>query len=45
MGVPDAAATDRVLALAGAGGGGATSWPGGVATRAGTVIRIGLPTD
>jgi tRNA(Ile)-lysidine synthase len=45
VGVPDAAATDRVLALAGAGDGAATSWPGGAATRAGAVIRLGLPAD
>jgi tRNA(Ile)-lysidine synthase len=43
--VPDAAATDRVLALAGAGDGGRTVWPGGAAWREGTALRIGLPPD
>jgi tRNA(Ile)-lysidine synthase len=43
--VPDAAATDRVLDLAGTGDGAATTWPGGAATRAGTVVRLGLPAD
>jgi tRNA(Ile)-lysidine synthase len=43
--IPDAAATDRVLGLAGAAGGGATAWPGGVATRAGTTLLLTLPAD
>jgi tRNA(Ile)-lysidine synthase len=45
VGAPDAAATDRVLDLAGAGDGASTSWPGGVATRAGTVVRLARPAD
>jgi tRNA(Ile)-lysidine synthase len=43
--VPDAAATDRVLALAGGADGGRTAWPGGSARREGTVVRLGLPPD
>jgi hypothetical protein len=42
---PDAAATDRVLALAGAADGDRTGWPGGSATREGTVVRLALPPD
>jgi tRNA(Ile)-lysidine synthase len=42
---PDAAATDRVLALAGAADGAATGWPGGAATRAGAAVRLGPPSD
>jgi tRNA(Ile)-lysidine synthase len=53
--VPDAAATDRVLALAaatdpvpalaGAADGAGTGWPGGSATREGTVVRLQVPPD
>jgi tRNA(Ile)-lysidine synthase len=43
--VPDAAATDRVLALAGAADGERTGWPGGSAARAGPALRLGLPLD
>jgi tRNA(Ile)-lysidine synthase len=43
--VPDAAAADRVLALAGEGADALTGWPGGSATRAGTVLRLDLPAD
>jgi tRNA(Ile)-lysidine synthetase-like protein len=42
---PDAAATDRVLALARAAGGSRTRWPGGVAVRDGPVIRLTLTAD
>jgi tRNA(Ile)-lysidine synthase len=42
---PDAAATDRVLALAGAADGDRTGWPGGSATREGAVVRLALPPD
>ena len=42
---PDAAATDRVLALARAADGARTRWPGGVAVRGGPVIRLTLPAD
>ena len=42
---PDAGATDRVLALAGAADGGRTGWPGGSATREGAVVRLALPPD
>jgi tRNA(Ile)-lysidine synthase len=45
LAVPDAAATDRVLALAGAAAGAATTWPGGSATRAGTDLRLAPPAD
>ena len=43
--VPDAAATDRVLALAGAADGAGTGWPGGSAAREGTVVRLQVPPD
>ena len=43
--VPDAAATDRVLALAGGADGERTGWPGGSAARAGTAVRLALPPD
>jgi tRNA(Ile)-lysidine synthase len=43
--VPDAAATDRVLALAGADDGAGTGWPGGSAAREGTVVRLQVPPD
>jgi tRNA(Ile)-lysidine synthase len=43
--VPDAAATDRVLALAGGADGERTDWPGGSAARAGTAVRLALPPD
>jgi len=43
--LPDAAATDRVLGLAGGGDRGATAWPGGAATRAGTTVRLALTAD
>jgi tRNA(Ile)-lysidine synthase len=43
--VPDAAATDRVLALAGAADGAGTGWPGGSAARQGTVVRVQVPPD
>jgi tRNA(Ile)-lysidine synthase len=43
--VPDAAAADRVLALAGAADGERTGWPGGSAARAGPALRLGLPPD
>jgi tRNA(Ile)-lysidine synthase len=42
---PDAAATDRVLALAGAADGARTAWPGGSATRQGMTVRLVLPAD
>ena len=42
---PDAGATDRVLALAGAADDGRTGWPGGSATREGAVVRLALPPD
>ena len=42
---PDAAATDQVLALAGAVDGDRTGWPGGSATRERAVIRLALPPD
>jgi tRNA(Ile)-lysidine synthase len=45
LGTPDAAATDRVLALAGAADGAGTAWPGGVAVRDGPVIRLTFPAD
>jgi hypothetical protein len=41
MAVPDAAATDRVLALTAAADGDGTGWPGGSASREGTVVRLG----
>jgi tRNA(Ile)-lysidine synthase len=43
--VPDAAATDRVLALAGGADGAGTGWPGGSAAREGTVVRLQVPPD
>jgi tRNA(Ile)-lysidine synthase len=43
--VPDAAATDRVLALVGGADGAATAWPDGSATRVGPVVRLGPPPD
>jgi tRNA(Ile)-lysidine synthase len=53
--VPDAAATDRVLALAAAtdpvpaladaADGARTGWPGGSAAREGTVVRLQVPPD
>ncbi|HJW36437.1 MAG TPA: tRNA lysidine(34) synthetase TilS [Actinomycetes bacterium] len=43
--VPDAAATDRVLALAGADDGAGTGWSGGSAAREGTVVRVQVPPD
>ena len=45
MAVPVAAATDRVLALAGAADGTWTGWPGGVAVRDGAAVRLALPAD
>jgi tRNA(Ile)-lysidine synthetase-like protein len=44
-GVPDAAAVDRVLALAGAADGAGTAWPGGSATRRGPAVRLAAPPD
>jgi tRNA(Ile)-lysidine synthase len=41
--VPDAAATDRVLALADHADGAGTGWPGGSAAREGTVVRLQAP--
>jgi tRNA(Ile)-lysidine synthase len=43
--VPDAAATDRVLALAGADDGTGTGWPGGSAAREGTVVHLQVPPN
>jgi tRNA(Ile)-lysidine synthase len=43
--VPDAAATGRVLALAGAADGDRTAWPGGSAARDGTALRLQPPPD
>jgi tRNA(Ile)-lysidine synthetase-like protein len=43
--VPDAAATDRVLALAGADDGTGAGWPGGSAAREGTIVRLQVPPD
>jgi tRNA(Ile)-lysidine synthase len=45
MAVPDAAATDRVLALARAVDGTRTGWPGGAAVRDGAAVRLALPAD
>ena len=45
IGAPDAAATDRVLALAGAADGAEATWPGGVAVRDGPSVRLALPAD
>ena len=42
---PDAAATNRVLALTGAADGDRTGWPGGSATREGAVVRLTFPPD
>jgi tRNA(Ile)-lysidine synthase len=42
---PDAAATDRVLALAVAADGAGTGWPGGSAVRDGPAVRLALPAD
>jgi tRNA(Ile)-lysidine synthase len=42
---PDLAATDRVLALAGAADGERAGWPGGAARREGTALRLALPPD
>ena len=43
--VPDAAATDRVLGLAGAADGDRTGWPGGSARREGRAVRLARPLD
>ncbi|HET9007197.1 MAG TPA: tRNA lysidine(34) synthetase TilS [Actinomycetes bacterium] len=43
--LPDAAATDRVLALTDAADGAGTGWPGGSAAREGTVVRVRVPPD
>jgi tRNA(Ile)-lysidine synthase len=43
--VPDAATTDRVLALAGADDATGTGWPGGSAAREGTVVHLQVPPD
>ena len=43
--VPDAAATDRVLALTDAADGAGTGWPGGSAAREGTVVQVRVPPD
>jgi tRNA(Ile)-lysidine synthase len=43
--LPDAAAVERVLGLAGGREGDGTAWPGGVARRAGTAVRIASPPD
>jgi tRNA(Ile)-lysidine synthase len=43
--VPDAAACDRVLGLAGAAEGAVTRWPGGVAVRDGRWVRVVVPAD
>jgi tRNA(Ile)-lysidine synthetase-like protein len=43
--VPDAAACDRVLGLAGAAEGAVTRWPGGVAARDGRWVRVVVPAD
>jgi hypothetical protein len=45
VGRPDAAATDRVLALTRAGDGAGTAWPGGMAVRDGPAIRLRPPAD
>jgi tRNA(Ile)-lysidine synthase len=45
VGCPDAAATDRMLALARAGDGAGTAWPGGTAVRDGPAIRLRPPAD
>jgi tRNA(Ile)-lysidine synthase len=43
--VPDAAACDRVLGLAGAADGTTTQWPGGAAARDGRWVRVVVPVD
>ena len=43
--VPDAAACDRVLGLAGAADGTTTRWPGGAAARDGRRVRVVVPVD
>jgi tRNA(Ile)-lysidine synthase len=43
--VPDAAATDRVLELAGGPDGARVAWAGGSATRDGTALRLRVPPD
>jgi tRNA(Ile)-lysidine synthase len=43
--VPDAAACDRVLGLAGAADGTATRWPGGMAVRDRRRVRVVVPAD
>ena len=45
LGPPDAAATDRVLALIRAADGTRATWPGGAAVRDGPVVRLTLPAD
>jgi tRNA(Ile)-lysidine synthase len=45
LGAPDAAATDRVLALTRGGDGAGTAWPGGMAVRDGPAIRLRPPAD
>jgi tRNA(Ile)-lysidine synthase len=45
VGVPDAAATDRVLGLAGAADGARTDWPGGSATRDRTTVNLQVSPD
>jgi len=45
LGSPDAAATDRVLALTQATDGTQTAWPGGMAVREGPTIRLRPPAD
>ena len=45
LGAPDAAATERVLALTRAAEGAETRWPGGVAVRDGAAVRLTLPAD
>jgi tRNA(Ile)-lysidine synthase len=42
---PDAAATDRVLRLAGGRGGAGTGWPGGSAWRDGPAVRLARTQD
>jgi tRNA(Ile)-lysidine synthase len=45
LGAPDAAATDRVLALTRGSDGAGTAWPGGMAVRDGPAIRLRPPAD